>query len=89
MIIAKPIRVLASVVVAGAAAGASCVIFAKSIGAWAILASAIIYVLGYFLAEWIVNRVDFWLRDVTRDPLWMAQLEGRRKASAQSDRPKV
>lgn len=79
MYIAKPFRVLVCGIVGGAGAVLTFAFLQKHIDSWAVIPTLISIPIFWFLGEWPVNKFDFWLRRVTRDPIWVRQQERNKR----------
>ena len=73
MRIAKPFRILIRYTAGGIALAVTLVEFKAVIGLWSIPCALAAMVLANLLTDHIVNRFDFMLRRVSRDPIWVTQ----------------
>jgi hypothetical protein len=73
MKIAKPFRILIRFTAGGIALAVTHVVLKSMIGLWSIPCALGAMVLANQLADYIVNRFDFMLRRVSRDPIWVMQ----------------
>lgn len=79
MYIAKPFRVLACGVIIGAGVGLTFGLLYRRIGIWAVIPALIAFPVFGVVGGFVVDSFDFWLRRVTRDPLWVKQHEHRKR----------
>ncbi len=73
MRIAKPFRILIRYTAGGIALAVTLVELKSLIGLWSIPCALAAMVLANLLTDHIVNRFDFMLRRVSRDPIWVTQ----------------
>ena len=73
MKIAKPFRILIRYIAGGIALAVTLAELKAVIGLWSIPCALAAMVLANLLTDDIVNRFDFMLRRVSRDPIWVAQ----------------
>ena len=72
MNIGKPFRIILPFLPASATAG-GLLVLSKPI--WAVL---LLFFVIYFIFDWMINKIDFWLRRKTKDQLWLWSYEGRK-----------
>ncbi len=73
MRIAKPFRILIRYTAGGIALAVTFVELKSVIGLWSIPCALAAMVLANVLTDHIVNRFDFMLRRLSRDPIWVMQ----------------
>ncbi len=73
MKIAKPFRIMLRYAAGGAALAMTFFGLNARIGLWAIPCALTAMVFANLLTDVIVNRFDFYLRRVSRDPIWVMQ----------------
>ena len=79
MYIAKPFRLIAYGAIIGAGAGVTYGFLHRRIGFWAVIPTLIAIPVFALLGGLVVDSFDFWLRRVTRDPIWVRQHEKKKK----------
>ncbi len=73
MKIAKPFRISLRYTAGASALALTLVALKARIGLWAIPPALVAMVVANLLTDDIVNRFDFFLRRVSRDPIWVMQ----------------
>jgi xanthosine utilization system XapX-like protein len=79
MYIAKPFRIISYGVIIGAGVGLMFGLLHRRIGLWAVIPASIAVPVCGLLGGFVVDSFDFWLRRVTRDPIWVRQHEKKKK----------
>lgn len=75
MYLPKTFRIFLSWAGAGVAPIVILTLLKERMGRWVLIPALLSFPLGFFLAEGLINKFDFWLRRVTRDPFWVRDQE--------------
>jgi hypothetical protein len=78
MYIAKPFRFLFYGVIIGAGVVLTFTLLRRHIGFWALIPALIAFPVFGLVSGFVVDSFDFWLRRVTRDPIWVRQHEKKK-----------